>query len=151
MNPNDLKRFPQLGDLSEEELEQLIPLLEERLLAQGRRVLTEGEDADGLVLLTCGSVKVASEAGYQGTIKAPASFGAAALATLGTRAMTAVAEEPCTIQVLTRTAFHRFAEDAPRAAVRILEAIVADLAMLLRLRLEHELTPVSLEGPIADN
>ncbi len=151
MNPNDLKQFSPLRDLSAEELEQLIPFLEERLLAPGGRVLTEGQDAHGLVLLIHGSLKVASDAGYEGTIKAPASLGAAALATLGTRAMTAVAEEPCAIQVLPRTAFHRFAEDAPRAAIRILEAIVADLAMLLRQRLDDELTPVSLEGPIADN
>ena len=137
MNPNDLKQFRELRDLSETELEMLIPLLEQRDLAKGRRIMSEGEDAEGLVLLTHGSVTLTSEAGHMGTAEAPVAFGAAALVTVGTRAVTAVAADPCTIQLLTRTAFHRFAEDAPRAAVRVLEAIVSDLATLLRQGLDH--------------
>lgn len=132
MNPNDLKQFNQFRDLSAEELEQLISLLEERPYAKGRRVLREGEDAEGLLLVTEGLLSTQTEAGHEGKLEAPVALGAAALVSLGVRAMTAVAEEPCIVHVLTRTAFHRFAEDAPRAAVRILEAVITDMAGLLR-------------------
>lgn len=132
MNPNDLKQFAPFRDLSAEELDLLLPLLEERTLAKGRRVMSEGEDAEGLLLLAQGSVRVATEQGHEGEIAAPAVFGTAALVSVGTRAMTAVALEPSSVHVLTRTAFHRFADDAPRAAVRLLESIVADFATLLR-------------------
>lgn len=132
MNPNDLKQFPQLRDLSAEELEILVPLLEERAVAKGRRLASEGEEAEGMILVAEGSVRIQNAAGHTGSLAAPAALGAVALVTVGARALTAVAAEPCRVLVLSRTAFHRFAEDAPRAAVRILEAIVTDLAALLR-------------------
>ena len=95
-------------------------------------MLREGEDSEGLVLVTEGKLSMQTEAGHEGKLEAPVALGAAALVTIGVRAMTAVAEEPCTVHILTRTAFHRFAEDAPRAAVRILEAVITDMAGLLR-------------------
>ncbi len=132
MNPTELKQFPQFRDLSAEELELLVPLFEEKAYAKGRRILQEGGDAEGLLLLSQGSLSTRTEAGHEGELLAPAALGSAALVALGTRAMTAVAKDDCTVHLLTRTAFHRFADDAPRAAVRVLEAVVADLATLLR-------------------
>ncbi len=137
MNPNDLKQFPQLRDLSAEELEILVPLLDERLVDTGRRIVNEGEDAEGMILIAEGSVRIKNANGHESALKAPVVLGATALVAVGARALTAVAAEPCAVRVLSRTSFHRFAEDAPRAAVRILEAIVADLASLLRQSLDH--------------
>lgn len=137
MTAEELKHFPQFADLSSQEIELLLPLFEERGLVPGRRVFNEGEDAHGLVLLTHGAVELKSASGFEATVKAPAAFGGAALVHLGPRLMTARTAEPSTIEVLTRTAFHRFADDAPRAAVRILEAVVVDLASLLRESLEE--------------
>ncbi|MDX1650822.1 MAG: hypothetical protein R3263_13300, partial [Myxococcota bacterium] len=59
-------------------------------------------------------------------------FGGLALACVGPRMVSAVAEEPTRVRVLSRTAFHRLTEDAPRAACRILEAVLADVALALR-------------------
>ena len=132
MIANDLKLFAPFRDLSGEELELLLPLLEERGLTPGRRVFSEGEDADGIVLLTHGAVKLRTAAGFEARVEAPAAFGAAALVAVGVRAMTATTEQPSTVQELSRTAFHRFADDVPRGAVRVLEAIGAELAHLLR-------------------
>ena len=132
MNAPELKRFPLLADLTQAELEMLVPLIDQKSYGAGDRVTQVGAASEGVLLLAAGSVKVAAASGDESRLRAPAVIGAAALVTVGSRGVDTVAEGDCQVWVLSRTAFHRFAEDAPRAAVRVLEAVVADLAGLLR-------------------
>lgn len=137
MTPIELKSFAVFQDLLDEDLEMLAPLLEEQQLTPGRRILREGEDADGMVLVWEGSVRLETQSGDVETLEAPVAFGTAALVAVGARVGTVVTETPCTILTLTRTAFHRFADDSPRGAVRVLERLVVELAGLLRQSLDH--------------
>lgn len=133
MNPRDLKRFAPLAELSEEELELLDDLLEPQTLRAGQPLLREGSEGEGLLLLVEGVLRAETEReGVLGRLEPGAVLGGLSLASVGPRAMTLVAEEPAEVRVLTRTAFHRLTEDAPRAACRILEAILRDLAGTLR-------------------
>jgi len=133
MNTADLKQFSLLADLAQEDLELLRELLEERPLVSGQQLFREEQEADGVLLLLSGTLRCQSEAeGALGTLVAGAELGVGALVVPGPRAMTCVAEEASTVLLLTPTAFHRFAEDAPRAAVRVLEAAVRELSGTLR-------------------
>ncbi len=129
----DLKRFSLLSELGEDDLAILDDLLEERALPKGRQLCREGQESDGLVLVDAGTLRLSSKrAGDLGVLEAGESFGALSLVVVGPREATVKAEEPTTILTLSRTAFHRFAEDAPRAAVRLLEVLVQDSAAMLR-------------------
>lgn len=138
MRPDELKRFGLLAELSEEERELLVEILEERELPDGKSVFREGMEADGLVLLHAGQLKLKSRRAGDviGTLEAPQHLGAAALFTLGKREVTALAEGPATVWLLSRSGLARLLEDAPRAAFRIAEAVAAELAGLVRQRLD---------------
>lgn len=133
MSPTDLKAHALFADLSEEELALLLELLEDRRMRAGETVLQEGSESEGLMLLVSGALKLSNAAeGELGRLEAPAALGAAALVAPGPRGLDARAETDGEVRMLTRTAFHRFAVDAPRGANRLLEAVARELAQLLR-------------------
>ena len=137
MNPADLKQFPLFEDLRDDELDLLDSLLEKQQLTQGRRILRQGEEAESAVLVVEGTVHFETEEGDEETMEAPLTFGATALVASGPRIATVTTSTPSLVATLSRTAFHRFAEDAPRGAVRVLESLVTDMAALLRQSLDH--------------
>jgi len=138
MNTVDLKAFSLFADLSQEELELLRELLEELPLVSGQQLFREEQEADGVLLLVSGTLRCQSqEEGALGTLSSGAVLGVGSLVVPGARAMTCVADEAASVLRLTPTAFHRFAEDAPRAAVRVLEAVVRELSGTLREGLGH--------------
>jgi hypothetical protein len=129
----ELKGIALFADLAEDELEMLAGLLEERELRPKQQLMAEGAEGEGLLLLMEGKLELLSTArGSLGQLEAPAHLGVASLVAVGPRPMSARATTPTRVMTLTRTAFHRFAEDAPRGAVRVLEAALAELAGLLR-------------------
>ena len=71
-----------------------------------------------------------------GTLAAPYHLGAASLFAMGKREVTALADGPCTIWLLPRSGIARLADDAPRAAFRLAEAAVVELAALSRTGIE---------------
>ena len=134
-----LKQFALFQDLLDEELELLGSLLEEQQLTPGRRILRQGEEAESLVLVLEGTVKFETDDGDEETMEAPLAFGASSLVASGPRIATVTTASPSRVATLSRTAFHRFADDAPRGAVRVLESLVTDMAGLLRQSLDHAL------------
>jgi len=129
----DLKRFSLFADVSEADLELLQELLETLSLVSGQQLFREEQEADGVLLLVSGALCCQSqEAGALGRLEPGATLGVSTLVVPGPRVMTCVAEEASTLLRLTPTAFHRFAEDAPRGAVRVLEAVLRELAGTLR-------------------
>lgn len=138
MRAPSAKIFAPFSDLTDEELELLTSLLEERELVAGEVLQNEGDEADGLVLLAEGTLALSNrQAGDLGTIEAGRHLGDTSLAALGRRELTLVAEEPSLVLLFPRSAFLRLSEDAPRAATRILEAILRDLAATVRSGLER--------------
>lgn len=133
MSPSDLKRFPLLAELSDDDREVLFDLLEPQSFRPGRSVFRETAEADSLVFIVSGTVRLSSQRRADlGTVAEGSVLGGAALLAMGQREATAKAEEACEVLVLERTAYRRLVEDYPRTACRLTEAIAQDLASLLR-------------------
>jgi len=138
VSPQDLKRFAPFADLSETELELLEDLLEPTRLVKGQPLQREGTEGEGLVLVEEGCLRLeTTREGVLGRCEPGQVFGGLSLAVVGPRAVTAVAEDVTVVRILSRTAFHRLAEDAPRAACRILEATLGEVASTLRSGLDR--------------
>lgn len=134
MKPDALKRHALFAELNDEEREVVASLLEMRKLVEGKSAFREGSESEGLVLLESGRLKLRSQrsSGVLGTLEAPDHLGAASLFALGPREVTALAEGPCTLWILSRSALSRLVDDCPRAAFRLAEAVAAELAGLAR-------------------
>lgn len=142
MKPVDWTSFPLFADLTQKDLELLEDLVEEQALRAGEILCLEGSEADGALLLVEGALDCSREqAGDLGRIEAPAALGMASLAQVGNREASLKAAGPARVLLLTRPAFHRFAQDAPAAAVRVLEGVVRDLAGALRGGIDALLPP----------
>lgn len=134
MKPSDLKPFALLAEFSDDDRDALVELLEVRELPSGKSAFREGAEADGLVLLAEGTLNLKSKryGGFVGTLTAPYHLGAASLFAMGKREVTALADGPCTIWTLPRSGLSRLSEDAPRAAFRLAEAAIVEMAGLTR-------------------
>jgi CRP-like cAMP-binding protein len=138
----DLSRIGLFADLTPSELELLASVAEEQSLRAGELLCLEGSEADGAILLLDGALDCARDgSGELGQIDAPAALGLASLAFNGNREATLKAVSPARVLLLTRTGFHRFSQDAPAAAVRVLEGVINELAGALRGSLELLVPP----------
>lgn len=133
MTPDALKAFPLLSEFNDEDREALFELLEPKRLSKGRSLFREGTEADGLMLVVSGRVALQSKRRPgDDSVGEGAALGGLSLFALGPREATAKAEVPCEILQLPRESFRRLVEDAPRAACRLAEALVKELAGDLR-------------------
>ena len=142
MSAAHLARIGLFGDLTVSELELLASAGEEQVLGAGEVLCLEGSEGDGAILLLEGALDCSREGlGELPRIEAPAALGLASLARSGNREAKLVAAAETRVLLLTREGFHRFSRDAPAAAVRLLEAVVSDLAGALRGSLELLVPP----------
>jgi len=133
-----LERFELLADLHGDEARLLWELLEPVELREGQQLFREGQESEGLVLVDEGSLRCESRrTGALGCHGAGTVIGAASLVVVGPRELTAVADGPSRVLLLSREAFHRFEADAPRGAARVLAAIAHLLGSTLRDSLDH--------------
>jgi CRP-like cAMP-binding protein len=129
----DLRRFSLLASLDDAELKLVAFLLEERPLSAEQCVWREGEPSDGLWLLEQGGLRFeARSEGALGQCAAPASFGAASLVDEALRETSAYATAGGRALVLSRTAFAKLVEAAPRTATHLVAAVAAELGSILR-------------------
>lgn len=139
MNASDLKRFPLLAELSDDDRDALFGLLDVQTLRRGRSVYRETGEADGLVMILRGRVQLSSRHASDddlGTLGEGAILGTASLLAMGQREATAKAMGDCEVALLSRNAYRRLVDDYPRTACRVTEAIARDLSALLREALE---------------
>ena len=112
-------------------------LLEERMVLKDRGIFREGEEGDGLVLVAEGRVRIESRRGVDlGDLHGGCAFGGLSLLVLGKRECSVIALTDCQVLQLSRNAFRRLVEDAPRTACRLLEAVVNQFATGLREQLD---------------
>lgn len=138
MSATELKNFPLLAEFNDEDREALFELLEDRSVAKGRRIFSEGSEADGLVLIVSGKAKLESKRGIEPEELAAGSvLGAVSLVSMGPREVTAFAEEPCQLLLFPRTSWRRLVDDHPRTACRLAEAMLLELGGLIRLGLDR--------------
>lgn len=133
MSAADLARVPLFGELGPGDLELLASVSELQALKAGEVLCLEGSEADGAIVLVEGALEASRDGvGDLGRIEAPATLGLASLAFNANREATLKAAGPARVFLITRPGFHRFGQDAPSAAVRVLEGVVRELAGALR-------------------
>ena len=138
MSPDDLKHFSLFAEFGEEERICLSEVLETRMLPNGKSAFREGSEADELVLLESGRLKLKSRrtGSVVGQLEEHEHLGAASLFALGKREVTALADGPSRIWTLSRSGLSRLLDDSPRAAFRLAEAVAGELAGLARAGLD---------------
>ena len=136
MSRPDLKSFALLAELTADDCQELLEILEPATLHADRTLFREGQQSDGLALLVEGTMRLERSATDQQVRVGPGTaLGAMSLVEIGVRESTVVAETPCKILWLRRSEFRRLAEDSPRTACRLLEAIASDFAGRVRVGL----------------
>lgn len=137
MNAADLKCVKLLTELTADDRDALAELLDERRLGAGRRVFSEGEEAESLVMILEGSVRLENREGeIEGLMLEGDSLGGIALVRPGPRAVSAICEDACRLVSLDRSGYRRLADDHPRTAVRLIEAILQAFAADVREAIE---------------
>jgi CRP-like cAMP-binding protein len=128
-----LKSFRLLTELNDEDRMALSDLLDEKSVAEGRRIFSEGTEAEGLILVASGSVRIQSKrTGLEEIFEAPVALGALSLVSVGPRECTAIAASACAVLTLARTAYRRLVEDHPRTACRLTEGMIEEASALIR-------------------
>jgi CRP-like cAMP-binding protein len=142
VSETDLKRFALLSDLTEPDREAVAELLEPIELVPGRQCFREGQEAEGLLLVDHGALRLESQRGGElGVCGEGDSIGGLALLLVGAREVTATAVAPTRLLQLSRGAFLRLAEDHPRAALRLVQAVTAEFAGAVREGLDRIAPP----------
>lgn len=131
MSGADLARFPLLAALGDSGREALARVLESLELEAGARLFEAGDPADGLLLVADGRVALSSPLhAARGEFGPGETFGANSLVSEGLRAARAETLSRARVLRLGRDAFRRFADAQPRAACRLLEALLREQAQI---------------------
>lgn len=142
MNEIDLKRFSLFSDLADCDRDAVAELLEPTELLAGQQFFREGQEAEGLLLIDRGELRLESERGGElGTSGEGTALGGLSLLVVGPREVTAVAVTPSRVLQLSRAAFLRLAEDYPRTGLRLVQAIMVEFAGAVREGLDHIVPP----------
>lgn len=142
MSQDDLKRFALLSELTDSDREVVAELLEPSELAAGRQLFREGQEAEGLILIDRGELRLESQrAAELGSSGEGTAIGGLSLLAVGPREVTAIAVSPTRVLQLSRAAFLRLTEDHPRTALRLVQAIVTEFAGAVREGLERMASP----------
>jgi CRP-like cAMP-binding protein len=138
VNGGELLRFPLLDALGEAEREALAGALEPLELPAGACVFDAGDPADGLLLVADGRVALASlPHAARGEFGPGDALGANSLVSGGVRFARAETLSRTRLFRLGPDAFRRFADAQPRAACRLLEALLREQARISREALER--------------
>jgi len=133
LSESDLKRFSLFSDLTDSDLEAVAALLEPIELVPGRQCFREGQEAEGLLLIDRGELRLESQrSGELGSSGGGTALGGLSLLVIGPREVTAIAVVPTRVLQLSRAAFLRLAEDDPRTGLRLAQAIAAEFAGAVR-------------------
>jgi CRP-like cAMP-binding protein len=140
----DLERFPLLAGLGDAEREALAGVLESLELETGARLFDAGDPADGLLMVAEGRVALSSAAhAADGEFGPGEVFGANSLVSEGRRAARAETLSRARVLRLGRDAFRGFADAQPRAACRLLEALLREQS-----RVAHEAVQSMSAAPV---
>lgn len=131
MTGRELERFPLLAALAGPEREALALVLESLELEAGARLFDAGDPADGWLLVADGRVALSSAShAARGEFGPGETLGANSLVSEGRRAARAETLSRARVLRLGRDAFRRFADAQPRAACRLLEALLREQACI---------------------
>jgi CRP-like cAMP-binding protein len=127
-----LSKFELLSELGEHGRELLCDFLRERHLRAGQGVFRAGDEAEELLLLVEGQVRLSAQGESLGLVRPGSAIGGASLVTIGNRECDAIAENPVVLLVLSRESYLRLRSDAPDVALALQEGILRDFAGVVR-------------------
>ncbi len=140
----DLKTFPLLSTLPDEDLAHLANVLKEHTFPAGSEILREGESGDEMYLLLEGSVDVLKTTLYGDSYVTASlneshhcSFGEMALIDRGQRSATVRAKTDCRTLSLGYEEFQTFCRTYPRVGLELLMSITSTLVHNLRTENEN--------------
>ena len=140
----DLKTFPLMSRLSDEDLGLLAAVMTEKTFPAGTEILREGEEGDELYLLIRGTVDVLKTTPYgEKYVTATlmdsyhCSFGEMALIDRGRRSATVRARTDCRTLSLGRETFQRFCRENPAVGLELVMSISVTLVRDLRAENEN--------------
>ena len=139
----DLKTFPLLSSLSDEDLALLAGVMREQSFPAGTEILREGETGEEMYLLLEGNVDVLKTTPFGEPYVTASlqdsyhcSFGEMALIDRGTRSATVRAKTDCVALSLDYEDFRRFCREYPSIALELLMSV--SLTLVHNLRAENE-------------
>ncbi len=107
--------------------------MQEVALEADEEIFRRGEEADGMLLVASGRLRLEREpGGLAGTVGPGAVLGALSLVVAGPREADVFADVASRVFWLPRSAYRRLSEDTPRAACRFMEHVLGDLTCLIR-------------------
>jgi CRP-like cAMP-binding protein len=106
--------------------------MEERTLQSGDDVFRAGDEAEELLLLVDGHVRLEIKGVSMGRTGPGDVLGGASLVSIGNRECDAIAETPLALLVLSRESYLRLRSDAPQLALDLQEAILREFAGVVR-------------------
>ena len=119
-----LAGVPFLDEVGREERLSLLPYLAERTFAPGQRIFQSGDEAQEMLVLLEGQVRVESRGSELCTLGVGEVIGGVSLALVGHRRCGLVALTAVRALALERTAYLRLRTDAPAVALVLQEALV---------------------------
>ncbi len=118
-----LKEIPLFSSLSEEELEELVPLFQERSYAPAHEITKEGRPGFGFFVIESGSAKVTVNGEERTTLGPGSYFGEIALLDDGARLGTVTTEGSLTAHMLSPREFRSLVQANPTLALGLLQGL----------------------------
>ncbi len=140
----ELKRFPLLKNLSEEDLEALVTYVKEETFEENENIIKEGEIGDTLYILIEGKVDVIKTTIYDDEYvcaslndKMNCLFGEMAVIDNDKRSATIKAKTPCKTLSLNRDGFTDYCNKYPHAGIELLKLMNTNIVRNLRIENEN--------------
>jgi len=127
-----LAKFELLQELGDDGLELLAEFVEERRLCAQDYAFRAGDEAEELLLIVDGDLRLERKGRQLGRIRAGNAVGSVSLVAIGNRECDAIAENPVLLLVLSRESYLRLRSDAPQLALGLQEAVLREFANYVR-------------------
>jgi len=121
-----------LGDLTGEQLKTLADLMEPREFAGGASVFCDGDEAEEVLVIARGNVRLARGRDTLGLIGAGELLGAMSMASVGRRAIDAIAVDEVRALALSRGAYAQLRADHPAIALALQDGLLREIAAHVR-------------------
>ena len=124
-------------DLDDDELDEVAKICEVQALKWDEYVFREGDEGDGLYLITKGAVRISRNVPGTGeeaitVLKKGACFGEMAMLDPSTRSTDAIVDSRCELLTIARSDFEALMESDRELAYKVLRAIIRLLSERLR-------------------
>ena len=141
---NELKKFPLLKNLCEEDLEALVTYIKEETFEENEDIIKEGDIGDTLYILISGNVDVIKTTIYDDEFVCASLnsdmhclFGEMAVIDNDKRSATIKAKTKCTTLSLNRDGFNDFCNKHPLAGIELLKLMNTNIVRNLRIENEN--------------